>query len=61
MKDTHLYILTCAVILAVSTVCLWYGKLPATNFESLIKWSFASLCTGGGLAAFRNIRLGPPK
>lgn len=55
IKDTYLYIATCVLILAVSIVMLWHGKLPSSDFVELIKWSFAALCTGGGLAAFRRL------
>lgn len=55
MKDVHLYVGTAVLIFITATSLLWFGKLDANNFVNLTEWTFASVCAGGGISAFRNI------
>lgn len=57
MRDAHAYVGASVLILFVASGLLCVGKLDAVNYVDLIKWTFASVCGGGGLAAVRGIQI----
>lgn len=49
MKDTHFYIATCVLILAVSSWLCLKDKLDSSSYVNLIEWTFAAVVAGGGV------------